>query len=120
MFISSPEVQVQLTTIAFSIFLNYLAFLYCKVKHNLPSWKEGIHIVKTPAGKKSIKQLTRCSYKAFSGNITSQSITSTKVIMEISRNIKMEMKKRSSNACDSLLNDTFEAVKHFHWNTVWL
>ena len=78
------------------------------------------YIVKTPARKKSIKQLARRSYKAFCGTITSQSITSRKVVMEISRNIKMEMKKMSSNACDSLLNDTFEAVKHFHWNTVWL
>ena len=113
---SSPEVQVQLTIIAFPIFYG---IFYCKVNITYPAGKRA-YIVKTPARKKSIKQLARRCYKAFSGTISSQSITSRKVVMEISRNIKMEMKKLSSNACDALLNDTFEAVKHFHWNTVWL
>ena len=91
---SSPEVQVQLTIIAFPIFKKLFGIFYCKVNITYPAGKRA-YIVKTPAHKKSIKQLARCSYKAFSGTISSQSITSRKVVMEISRNIKMEMKKMS-------------------------
>ncbi len=42
------------------------------------------------------------------------------VIVNLSLKIKKEMKAISSDAHDSILRDTIEAVKHFSWQTVWL
>lgn len=46
--------------------------------------------------------------------------TSESVITNISLRIKREMKAISSDAQDSVLRDTIEALKHFSWETVWL
>ena len=40
------------------------------------------------------------------------------MILELSRKIKAEMKDLASNKQDSVLRDTCEALKHFHWDTV--
>ena len=45
---------------------------------------------------------------------------SKSTVVEFARNIRGEMKKLSSEAHDSILRDTLEAVKHFSWDTVML
>ena len=45
---------------------------------------------------------------------------SKSIIAEIATKIKSEMKALSSDAQDSILRDSVEAVKHFHWETVML
>ena len=45
---------------------------------------------------------------------------SKSVISQIANKIKAEMKDISSEAHDSILRDSIEAVKHFHWETVML
>lgn len=42
------------------------------------------------------------------------------MIAKIAIKIKREMKDISSDSHDSILRDTVEAVKHFHWETVML
>ena len=42
------------------------------------------------------------------------------VITKLVAKIKAEMRKLSSKEHDSILRDTIEAVKHFHWDTVML
>ena len=79
-----------------------------------------VYSVETPVRKRYIKQLARRSNRAFSSTITKDSLTSTKVIYELSKKIKGEMQEMSSQSFDSLLNDKVEAVKHFHWETVHL
>lgn len=77
-----------------------------------------MYSVQTPVRKKCIKQLARRSYQALSSTLTSEPPTSRRVIVELCRKIKGEMQKMSS--VDSILNDTMDAVKHFHWETVQL
>ena len=45
---------------------------------------------------------------------------SKSIISEVSMKIKSEMKDISSKRHDSILRDTIEAVKRFHWDTIWL
>ena len=45
---------------------------------------------------------------------------SKSIITNLALKIKREMKAMSSDAHDSILRDTIEAVKHFSWETVWL
>ena len=45
---------------------------------------------------------------------------SKSIISEVATKIKSEMKDLSSDAHDSILRDSMEAVKHFHWDTVML
>lgn len=42
------------------------------------------------------------------------------VITKLAAKIRAEMKVLSSKDHDSILRDTIEAVKHFHWDTVML
>ena len=42
------------------------------------------------------------------------------VITKLVAKTKAEMRKLSSKEHDSILRDTIEAVKHFHWDTVML
>lgn len=46
--------------------------------------------------------------------------TSGKVMREVMRTIKREMRELSSLDQDSILRDNVEAVKHFSWETVTL
>ena len=76
--------------------------------------------VHTPTRKQSIKRLTRRSYKSLASTVVNSPSTSKSIMTEICRKIKVEMKDLSSDKHDSILRDTVEAVKHFHWETVML
>ena len=67
-----------------------------------------------------MKRMVRCNYSAFASTIVKSDTTFDKLIAETARKIKLEMKKFSSDETDSLLRDTYEAVKHFSWRTVYL
>ena len=57
-----------------------------------------VYSVETPVRKRCIKQHARRSYRAFSSTITKDSLTSTKVIYELSKKIKREMQEMSSQS----------------------
>ena len=42
------------------------------------------------------------------------------VLLEVCHKIKEDMKTLSSEKHDSILRDNVEAIKMFHWDTVWL
>ena len=74
--------------------------------------------VHTPSRKKGIKRLTRKSYHSMASTLVNSPTTSKSVISQMATKIKSEMKSLSSDAYDSILRDTIEAVKHFSWEMV--
>ena len=76
--------------------------------------------VHTPVRKQFIKKIARRSYKSLASTVVNAPATSEAVLRQISRNIKDEMKQLSTNTHDSVLRDTVEAIKFFHWDTVFL
>ena len=76
--------------------------------------------IRTPARKQGIKRLARRNYKSMASTLVNSPAMCKFILTEVSRKIKREMKDLSSNKHDSLLSDTVEAVKHFHWETVAL
>ena len=67
-----------------------------------------------------MKQLTRRSYKSLASGLFNTPELSKSVITQLAARIKSEMKYLSSDANDSVLRDTVEAVKDFSWETVRL
>jgi len=53
-------------------------------------------------------------------SIVDSPVISKGILAKIVAKIKSEMRDISSTAHDSILRDTVEAVKHFHWETVFL
>lgn len=53
-------------------------------------------------------------------SIVDSPILSKGVVAKIASKIKLEMRNISSAAHDSILRDTMEAIKQFHWETVFL
>ena len=76
--------------------------------------------VTTPNRKKAIKQITRRSFKSLATTVVASEITSDKVLREIARTIKQEMKTLASMEHDTILRDNIEAVKNFSWDTVFM
>ncbi len=76
--------------------------------------------VNTPNRKKAIKQYTRRSFQFLASAVVASDITSDKVLREIARTIKQEMKTLASIEHDTILRDNIEVVKHFSWDTVFM
>lgn len=76
--------------------------------------------IKTPSRKMCVKRLTRKSYASMASTLVNSPRMCGSVIRKLATKIKAEMKSISSNDHDSILRDTIEAVKHFHWDTVML
>lgn len=76
--------------------------------------------VNTPSRKTGIKQYTRRNFKSLASTVVTSSITSDKVLREIAKIIKEEMRGLASVEQDTILRDTIEAVKHFSWDTVFM
>ena len=76
--------------------------------------------INTPSRKKCIKRITRKTYVSMASSVVNSPRMSKSIISEVATKIKSEMKDLSSDAHDSILRDSMEAVKHFHWDTVML
>ena len=62
----------------------------------------------------------RLARNSLASSVVNSPSTSKSIIAKLALKIKAEMKDISSDAHDSCLRDCVEAVKHFHWDTVWL
>ena len=89
------------------------------MKIRYPSCEKTIEI-DSPWTKQNVKRIARRSYTSLSSSIVSCSRTSDKVLTEVARCIRREMKAICSERHDSVLRDTYEGVKRFSWKTVWL
>ena len=67
-----------------------------------------------------MKRLARGSYTALSASLTKSDRMGNQIIADIIRIVRKEMKELSSESHSSILRDTFEAVKRFSWETVWM
>lgn len=76
--------------------------------------------IHTPSRKKTIKRITRKTYHSMASTIVNSPTMSKSVITQVATKMKTEMKALSSDAHDSILRDSVEAVKRFSWETVWL
>lgn len=77
--------------------------------------------INTPNRKRAIKQYTRRSFTSLATTVVASDITSDKVLREIARTIKQEMKTLArSMEHDTILRDNIEAVKNFSWDTVFM
>ncbi len=76
--------------------------------------------MKTPLRKKGIKRLARRSYPSLATMMVASPDTLKSTVFQVSKKIREEMKQLSSDSHDSILKDTVEAVKQFHWDTVLL
>lgn len=76
--------------------------------------------MKTPVRKHAVKRIVRRKYTALASSMVQSDATCNAVLIEVARKVKQEMKKFSSDATDSLLRDTYEALKRFSWKTVHL
>ena len=76
--------------------------------------------ISTPSRKKSIKRLTRKTYVSMASSVVNSPTLSRAIVPKMATKIKSEMKELSSDAQDSILRDTVEAVKYFSWETVKL
>lgn len=74
--------------------------------------------IKTPSRRRNIRRLTRRSYPTLVSALANSPSTRNSVIKKLAAMIRSEMKSLSSSSYDSILRDTIEAVKHFHWDTV--
>lgn len=73
--------------------------------------------IKTPARKKQVKRLTRRSYASFAASIVNCDATCSKVLLQLSRKVKEEMKNFSTDEFGSTLQDMYAAVNQFSWET---
>ena len=76
--------------------------------------------ISTPSRKKCVRKLARRSYTSMAATVVNSPTMCATVITKLVAKIKAEMRKLSSKEHDSILRDTIEAVKHFHWDTVML
>ena len=76
--------------------------------------------ISTPSRKKCIRQITRKTYASMASTVVNSPRMLKPIISNVANKIKSEMKAMSSDANDSLLRDSVEAVKHFNWETVML
>lgn len=76
--------------------------------------------IKTPSRKKVIKAVTRKSFHASASTMVQSPRFLQSIIVKIALRIKEEMKKLSSKSHDSVLRDSIEGVRCFHWETVRL
>lgn len=90
-----------------------------QVKIDYPSGPQ-VFAVHTPGRKTGIKQYTRRNYRSLASTVVTSPITSDRVLREIAKTIKDEMKSLASMERDSILRDNIEAVKHFSWETIYL
>ena len=67
---------------------------------------------------KSVGRIARKSYVSMASSVVKR--MSKSIITNLALKIEREMKAMSSDAHDSILRDTIEAVKHFSWETAWL
>ena len=75
--------------------------------------------VNTPLRKQNVKSLARRSYTKAASSTVKSNVMLGKVLSEITRKIKGEMRQLSSDENDSILRDTIEAVKRFNWDIVF-
>ena len=76
--------------------------------------------INTPSRKKGIKQCTRRSYQSLATTMMKTPSTLDRLIPEMAKKIRNEMKLLASLDRDSILRDDLEALKHFSWETVHL
>ena len=74
----------------------------------------------TPARIVAVKRLARRHYASLASSMVKSASTSTKIVKEVVRKIKAEMRAIRSEKHDSILLDTQEALKNFSWETVVL
>ena len=67
-----------------------------------------------------MKRILSGSYQALSSDIVQSPRTADKVLDEVSRRIRDEMKHVCSSSHDSILRDAHEGIIHFSWDTVWV
>lgn len=76
--------------------------------------------MRTPVRKHGIQRLARRSYKSMTSAMLSSSQSLKSTVVGLSRKILVEMRELSGDSQDSILRDTVEAVKNFHWDTILL
>ena len=76
--------------------------------------------INTPSRKKGIKQYTRRSYQSLAMTMMRTPSTLDRLIPEMAKKIRNEMKSLASLDHDSILRDDLEELKHFSWETVYL
>ena len=76
--------------------------------------------VNTTLRKQVIKSMARRFYNKAAATAVKCRIISAKVLLEVTRKIKRELRAMSSDDHSSILHDTTEAVKCFSWEMVML
>ena len=79
-----------------------------------------LYKVRTPSRKRVIKTLTRKSFNASASTMVQSPRMLNSITVKLALKIRKEMKDLSCDAYDSVLRDSVEAVKCFHWETVHL
>ena len=116
---ASPDVQVFLLAQQ-SISQNDALYIFKQVNISYQTGRRKVINVNTPVRKQGIKRLARRQYKSLASMMLTTTDCSKSTVVEFARKIRGEMQKLSSEAHDSILRDTLEAVKHFSWDTVML
>ena len=76
--------------------------------------------IKTPTRKQHIKKLTRRNYTSFASSLLKSDVTTNKVLVELARKMKREMKSFSSDKFDSILRNKYDALHQFSWESIFL
>ena len=78
------------------------------------------HFDLTPNRKKTIISYTKRHYKAAAKRIVNSKATLQHVVTSLSQQIRKEMNEICSADHNSVLRDSYEAVKRFSWESIWL
>lgn len=82
-----------------------------------PSSSRRIVNIRTPWRTKSVQRLARRSYKAAATSLLRSPILS-RILREVIRTIKLEIKHACSATADSLLTQSEDALKEFSWDKI--
>lgn len=78
------------------------------------------YAIRTPSRKKVISSITRKSFHASAAAMLRSPRFMKSIAIKLALKIRGEMKRLSSTTHNSILRDSNEAVRQFHWETVRL
>jgi len=79
-----------------------------------------LYKVHTPSRRTVIKRMARKNFHTSASALVQSPRQLQSIIPKLAIKIRGEMKRASSRDHDSILRDSVEAIKHFHWETVRL
>ena len=78
------------------------------------------HFDLTPQRKKTVISYTKRHYKAAANRIVNSRATSQHVITSLTQQMRKEINEICSTDHHSILRDSYEAMKKFSWESIWL